>query len=99
MMVPGFSVILIAPIYRRRDALRKAIKEKHGADLWRFAAQPDLTPESFLHDPVFFPCEGDPVPLVKPVQHAPIDENASTSLTGKKQETGKEAVGSQKHQK
>lgn len=63
--VSGFTVLLIAPTHRRRDSLRKAIKDKPGADLWKFAAQPDLTPESFLHDPVFFPCEGDPVPLVK----------------------------------
>lgn len=63
--VPGFTVLLIAPTARRRDGLRKAIKDKPGADLWKFAAQPDLTPEAFLHEPVFFPCEGDPVPLTK----------------------------------
>ena len=63
--VPGFSVLFIAPTARRRDTLRRAIKDKPGADLWKFAAQSDLTPESFLHDRVFFPCEGDPVPLVK----------------------------------
>ena len=66
--LPGFTVLMIAPTARRRDALKRAIKEKPGADLWKFAAQPDITPASFLHEPIFHPCEGDPVPLVKPVQ-------------------------------
>jgi hypothetical protein len=63
--VDSFSVLAITPTARRRDALRKALRGKAGADLWKFASQTDLTPETFLHNPVFFPCEGDPVPLVK----------------------------------
>jgi len=63
--VPGFTVLMVAPTARRRDALKKALRGKPGADLWRFAVQSDLTPEAFLHESVYFPCEGDPVPLVK----------------------------------
>lgn len=63
--VDSFSVLLVTPTPRRRDALRKALSPKKGADLWKVAAQTDVTPESFLFQPVFYPCEGDPVPLVK----------------------------------
>lgn len=64
----GFGVLMIAPNERRRDALKKALRDKPSASCWRFAAAPDLTPESFLSAPVFHPCEGEPMPLVKPVR-------------------------------
>lgn len=76
--VQSFSVLLIAPTARRRDGLRRAIKDKPGADLWKFAAQSDLTPEAFLHEPVFFPCEGDPVPLAKPIRSVPVEEDTNS---------------------
>lgn len=63
--VNSFSVLMVAPTARRRDALRKAIHGKPGSELWRFAAVPDLTPRSFLNSPIFYPCTGDPLPLVK----------------------------------
>jgi len=63
--VDSFSVLAVTLTPRRRDALKKALRGKSGADLWKFASQTDLTPEAFLHDPVFYPCEGDPVPLVR----------------------------------
>jgi hypothetical protein len=63
--VPTFTVLCVAPQQRRRDALRKAMNEKVGAVLWKFAAATELTPETFLHAPIFYPCVGDPVPLVK----------------------------------
>ena len=63
----NFGVLMIAPNERRRDALKKALRDKPGAALWRFAAAPDLTPERFLFAPIFHPCEGEAVPLVKPV--------------------------------
>lgn len=88
---PSFTVILIAPTARRRDGLRKATGGKPGAHLWKFAAKPDLTPESFLHEPVFFPCEGDPVPLVKPIRGVPVAEDMnrrkSTQTTNSQQPT------------
>jgi Replication-relaxation len=69
--VNSFSVLMVAPTERRRDALRKAIHSKPGSELWRFAAVPDLTSERFLHSPIFYPCIGDPVPLVKLQVDAP----------------------------
>lgn len=63
--IDSFTVLLITPTARRRDALRKALAEKSGANLWKFAAQPDVTPDAFLFQPIFYPCVGDPVPLVR----------------------------------
>jgi Replication-relaxation len=63
--VNSFTVLMIAPTERRRDALRKAIHGKPGAELWRFAASTELTADRLLHSPVLYPCVGDPLPLVK----------------------------------
>lgn len=60
-----FNVLMIAPDERRRDALRKAIRDKPGAELWKFACIGDVLPETLFHEPVFFPCIGDPKPLLK----------------------------------
>lgn len=66
--VPGFSVLMIAPSDRRRDALRKAIGAKPGAHLWKFATMGDVTPEKVLHAPIWYACgSDDAVPLVKPL--------------------------------
>lgn len=77
--VPGFSVLMIAPNDRRRDALRKAIAAKPGAQLWRFATTSDVVPEKILHCPIWYRCESnEPVPLVAKKQiHTSPD---STSL-------------------
>ena len=64
--VPGFTVLMIAPTDRRRDALRKGVKEKPGAELWKFAAAGDVTPEKALYAPIWYACGKDePTPLVK----------------------------------
>lgn len=61
-----FSVLLVAPTPKRRDSLRRAIKDKPGAVLWRFVAAGDLRPERLLFDPIYYTCaEDDPKPLVK----------------------------------
>lgn len=61
-----FSVLMVTPSERRRDALRKAIKDKPGAELWRFAHVADVTPEKVLFEPVWFSCKKEePDPLVK----------------------------------
>ena len=66
--VPGFTVLMIAPSPRRRDALRKAIAAKLGALLWRFASVGEVTPDSILHAPIWHYCNQDqPGPLVKGV--------------------------------
>jgi hypothetical protein len=72
--LPTFTVLTVAPSPGQRDALRKAVRDKPGADLWKFAAQSDLTPELFLNEPVFFPCEGGPTPLVKLQPAAPLQQ-------------------------
>lgn len=64
--VESFSVLMVAPTERRRDALKQAIAEKPGAALWRFACSTDLTPEAFLSAPVWHRCVGDPGSLIKP---------------------------------
>lgn len=62
----AFSVLMVAPTERRRDALKKAIAGKPGAALWRFTAAPDLTPERFLIEPIWHQCDGEALPLIKP---------------------------------
>ena len=64
-----FTVLLIVPHPRRRDALRRSFRRKNpGAyrtDLWRFAAHTNLNTETVLHGDVFYRCdEQAPVPLV-----------------------------------
>lgn len=62
----SFSVLMVTPSERRRDALRKAIKDKPGAELWRFAHVADLIPDKVLFEPVWFSCKKEePDPLVK----------------------------------
>lgn len=62
----GFRVLVVAPAPGWRDALRKAVRGKPQAELWRFAAQADLTPETFLHSDVWFDVEGGARPLIRP---------------------------------
>lgn len=66
--VAGFTVLLIAPNERRRDALRKAFGDKPAAHVWKFASVTDLSVESFLFQPVFYPVNGDPAPIVRGAQ-------------------------------
>lgn len=64
--VPGFAVLMITLSERRRDNLRKAIGEKPGAALWRFAAIGDVTPEKALSGAIWYSCKDEPPsPLVK----------------------------------
>lgn len=74
-----FVVIMIAPNDKRRDALRRAFKNKDSAELWRFAAEPDLSPSSFLHKSIWFRTDNDdPEPLVRlePKESAQTEEAA-----------------------
>ena len=64
--VPNFTVLMVVPTAGRREALRKLFRGKPGAEHWKFAVVADLTPERFLYESVLYPCEGQPVPLVKP---------------------------------
>jgi hypothetical protein len=60
-----FSVLAIAPTPQRRESLRKALRDKPSASLWKFAAASELSAETFLFSPIFYPIEGDPTPLVR----------------------------------
>ena len=73
--IDTFTVLMVAPNARRRDALRKVIREKRGAQLWRFASVEDLTPEKLLFEPIWYPCDGEPAALVKPT---PLLEGTSS---------------------
>jgi len=64
--VESFRVLSVSPSSRRRDALRKAIKDRPGAKVWRFADSHDLQPEKILHSPIWYACDqDDPESLVR----------------------------------
>lgn len=63
--VGKFNVLIVAPSPQRRDALRAAFAAKKGAELWKFAVMKELTPAQFLAAPVWHPCVGEPLPLLK----------------------------------
>lgn len=63
--VEDFSVLMVAPSPRRRDALCQAIKNKPGAEHWRFVAAGDLTPKRLLYEPIYVTCAGEAKPLLK----------------------------------
>ncbi len=58
-------VLVIAPSEKRRKALQAAFGKQPTCWLYRFAAIPDLTPESFLTGKVWYPCVGEAGSLVK----------------------------------
>jgi hypothetical protein len=63
--VEGFTVLCITPDRKRRDALRLAMNNRPGSNLWRFAAAEDLADDPF-HRPIFYPCLGEPSSIIKP---------------------------------
>jgi hypothetical protein len=65
-------VVAVCPNVSWRDALRAAMKDKPGAELWLFVANEDLTPDSFLHAPIFYGCLEGPRPFVRPPSPAPV---------------------------
>src|SRR5262249_7559651 len=63
----GIRVLAISPSVNWSKSLRKAMmKDKPGAELWMFAALPELTPETFLHSPIRHTTAGEARPLVRP---------------------------------
>lgn len=63
--VDGFTVLVVAPTDKRRDALRKAFAEHPGTNLYKFAARPELTPENLFRGPVWRNGAGEVVALLK----------------------------------
>jgi hypothetical protein len=62
--VEKFSVLMIAPTPKRRDALLKAVKERAGSASWFFASMTELSAETFLTAPIFLNCQGEAKSLV-----------------------------------
>lgn len=60
-----FTVLMPAPSPQRRDALKKAVAKRPGAELWRFASLTELTPETFLSAPIWHPCAGEPSAILR----------------------------------
>lgn len=55
-----FRVLLVVPHAARRDAVRRAFEKKDAAefrtDLWRFIARSDITPDTLLHNEIYYRC-------------------------------------------
>lgn len=64
--VEKFTVLMVAPTLKRVHALRQAFASHAGSQLYKFASLSELTPETFLTAPIWFPCSGDPAPLLLP---------------------------------
>ncbi len=60
-----FTVLHVSPTSGRRDLVAKAIREKPGARLWKFASWDELTPESVLHEAILRDTDLKPLPLVR----------------------------------
>jgi len=68
--VDRFTVLMVTPTSGRRDSLRKAIREKPGAELWRFATVEDLTDWAVLHHKIWYPADDSPASsLIKGESH------------------------------
>ena len=63
--VDKFTVLVVAPSVNRRDALAKAFSTKPAAWLYKFCSLTELSPETFLTEPIWHPCSGDAAALVK----------------------------------
>ena len=63
--VEGFTVLVIAPTAKRRDALQKAFAACTGSTLYKIAAKFELTAENLFRDPVWRSNTGECVALLK----------------------------------
>ena len=62
-----FRALALTPSAGWRDALRKCVRDyKKGAELWMFAAEPELTEENLLHGLAFYTATEGPKALIKP---------------------------------
>lgn len=60
-----FSVLMITTNAYRCRATQRAMKDRPGAALWRYANRDELTPETFLHSDMIYDHDGNLGPLVK----------------------------------
>lgn len=68
-----FNVLLVTLSARRRDKLKRAFREKPHAELWRFVAKEDLTPETCLFGAIYHRCHKEPRGLISPEHKAEYD--------------------------
>lgn len=61
----GFSVLVLAPHPGWRDLLRREFSKKLCAELYRFAAMTEVSASSLLCEPIWYPCAGEPQPLLR----------------------------------
>lgn len=80
----SFFVLHISPTVPRRNAVCKAIADKPGAALWKFAAFTDLRPDTLLFEPVWLRCDGQMQPLIKrlPSPAEPADAGSGSGPEG-----------------
>ena len=60
-----FRILSVSYTPERRNLVMKAMKDKAGALLWRFASWTDLNPATVLYGPVWHQIDAKPGPLVK----------------------------------
>lgn len=63
--VPTFRVLMLTTSAYRVRAIAREVSERPRPDLWLFIDQRELTPESFLFQPITFDSQGQPGPLVQ----------------------------------
>jgi hypothetical protein len=79
----SFRVLTFCPNAGWRDALRREMKDKPGADAWLFAALPEVTAATFLHGPFLWKVDRGPLPLVPPAVSGVLSGNgAATGVRG-----------------
>lgn len=75
-----FGVLSISPTPGRRDLLRKAIAGKDGFELWKFCAWTEFTPEKALFEAIWYPCNGEPAPLIRRTQTVTVLDIAGSGV-------------------
>ncbi len=60
-----FSVLVLTSHEGRRNRLARKIADEPGASRWMFCTSEDLSPETFLYEPIFVDCTGETRSIVK----------------------------------
>lgn len=66
-MLGNFKVLFITPTVYRSQTMAEKIRTRPRPDLWLCIDQHELTPESFLHEPITLNYQGERGSIVKPV--------------------------------
>ena len=73
--MPTFSVLFITTSAYRCNQLAKELRKRESPELWLMVDHHDLTPESFLYEPIILKSDGQRASLVRP---EPRDAGAAT---------------------